>query len=421
MMIEQNTHENEIKATENIVRLAILDMLFPYYDDTVLNDKERKLQHVVSVALSSYFSNPNERNGNTIDNSIKDCIIKCQPGQVRMNIVLRNLEDARIFTDAALTWYNIVYSDSKNPEQMEIMTTLVDAMLNRSSKDTFWQMANYFIHSERLKDMKLVTYNECIDCFWAMAVLAGDKELQGQMEAAYKEKDNWTASDWKALGKSDRVKVQIERAIKEQPKEPKESHEAIDLGLPSGTLWASCNIGSRSPKNSGDYFAWGELETKCNYDTDNYKWCKGSWNNMTKYCTNSEYGEVDGKTLLDPEDDIARSMWGGVWRIPTLDEVKELFSNCSSHWTKIDYMYGLMFTGPNGNTLFLPAGGSRSPISEMTGLTDIGYEGDYWLSSVDESIPYKAHAFTFTQFYKNNDVPRPRYDGLSVRPVRSAN
>ena len=86
-MIEQNTHENEIKATENIVRLAILDMLFPYYDDTALNDKERKLQHVVSVALSSYFSNPNERNVNTVDNSIKDCIIKCQPGYVGMNIV----------------------------------------------------------------------------------------------------------------------------------------------------------------------------------------------------------------------------------------------------------------------------------------------------------------------------------------------
>ena len=77
------------------------------------------------------------------------------------------------------------------------------------------------------------------------------------------------------------------------------SHEYVDLGLPSGLLWATCNVGADSPDDYGDYFAWGETETKSDYDWDTYKWCNGSENTLTKYCTKSSYGTVDNKTVLE--------------------------------------------------------------------------------------------------------------------------
>ena len=88
-------------------------------------------------------------------------------------------------------------------------------------------------------------------------------------------------------------------------------HEYVDLGLPSGTKWATCNVGASSPEDYGEYYAWGETETKSTYDWRTYKWCKGSNDTMTKYCTSSSSGTVDNKTVLDPEDDVAHVKWGG--------------------------------------------------------------------------------------------------------------
>ncbi len=76
-----------------------------------------------------------------------------------------------------------------------------------------------------------------------------------------------------------------------------QTHEYVDLGLPSGTKWATCNVGASSPEDYGDYYAWGETETKSSYNWSMYKWCKGSSTTMTKYCTNSYYGTVDNKTV----------------------------------------------------------------------------------------------------------------------------
>ena len=84
-----------------------------------------------------------------------------------------------------------------------------------------------------------------------------------------------------------------------------EEHEWVDLGLPSGTLWATCNVGANAPEEFGDYFAWGEIAPKDYYDWNTYKWCDNSGYSLTKYCTDSYYGTVDNKTELDPEDDAA--------------------------------------------------------------------------------------------------------------------
>ena len=101
-------------------------------------------------------------------------------------------------------------------------------------------------------------------------------------------------------------------------------HEYVDLGLPSGIKWATCNVGATTPEEYGDYFAWGETQPKDYYDWSTYKYCNGDEYSITKYCTRSTYGTVDIKTTLELSDDAARVNWGGKWRMPTIEEQKEL-------------------------------------------------------------------------------------------------
>ena len=155
---------------------------------------------------------------------------------------------------------------------------------------------------------------------------------------------------------------------------------AVDLGLPSGTLWADRNVGADAPEAYGDYFAWGEVTPKLEYNWSTYKWCNGSETTMTKYCTNSEYGLVDGKTVLDLEDDAAYVNMGTAWRMPTYAEQKELYSKCTWTWTTQNGVYGSKVTGPNGNSIFLPAAGIRGDGYSGT----IVVRGDYWSGSLYE-------------------------------------
>ena len=185
-------------------------------------------------------------------------------------------------------------------------------------------------------------------------------------------------------------------------------HEYVDLGLPSGTLWATCNVGATKPEEYGDYFAWGETQPKSTYDWGTYKYCNGSLTSLTKYCTDSYYGTVDDKTTLELSDDAANYNWGGAWRMPTMLEWSELIDNCS--WTWADY--GHVVTGPNGNSIFLPAAGCRYDSS----LLSVGSYGDYWSSSLDTNSPYYAYYLSFFSDYVGwgNDN---RCCGRSVRPV----
>ncbi len=194
--------------------------------------------------------------------------------------------------------------------------------------------------------------------------------------------------------------------------------EAIDLGLPSGTKWASCNVGASSPEEYGGYYAWGETEEKEVYDLSTYKWCNGSYYSMTKYCTSTSYGTVDGKTTLDPEDDVAHVKWGGNWHMPTSAEKHELYDNCSSEWTTLNGVYGRKFTGPNGNSIFLPAAGSR----RRDKLYYLGSEGYYWSSSLYVSESQSANDLDFDSDSRDivdKSFCSDRSNGLTVRPVLS--
>ncbi|MBQ5894970.1 MAG: InlB B-repeat-containing protein [Bacteroidaceae bacterium] len=191
-----------------------------------------------------------------------------------------------------------------------------------------------------------------------------------------------------------------------------DGYEYVDLGLPSGLKWANINVGASAPEDYGGYYAWGETEEKSNYTCSTYKWCKGSIYTMTKYCTNSNYGTVDNKTTLDPEDDVAHVKWGGTWRMPTQAELDELRNICTWTWTTQNGVNGNKVTGPNGNSIFLPATGGRYG----TEANNSGSAGYYLSSSLYSNYSVLACCLYFYSddygWSYNN-----RYSGHSVRPV----
>lgn len=192
--------------------------------------------------------------------------------------------------------------------------------------------------------------------------------------------------------------------------------EAVDLGLPSGTLWADRNIGADSPEGYGDYFAWGETTPKSVYNWSTYKYCKGSLSTMTKYCTNSSYGTVDNKTVLEAVDDAATANWGSNWRMPTHDEQVELKEKCTWTWTTSNGVNGYKVVGPNGNSIFLPAAGYRHDSS----VGSAGSYGGYWSASLYESYPYYAWNMNFDSG-SHGSYYNSRVYGRSVRAVARKN
>ena len=203
---------------------------------------------------------------------------------------------------------------------------------------------------------------------------------------------------------------------------PDVEHEYVDLGLPSGTLWATCNIGATTPEGYGDYFAWGETKAKSVYNWEKYKYAKGYFDEyplLTKYCTDDYYGNYgfeDNLTLLQPGDDAATANWGRDWRTPTLEDWVELRENTTRIWTTQNGVDGKLFTGPNGNTLFLPA--ARLQKED----TNFNYSfGSYWSNTLKEWSPNCAIIFTFEERESDYEISSYyRCYGLSVRAVRCA-
>lgn len=188
-------------------------------------------------------------------------------------------------------------------------------------------------------------------------------------------------------------------------------YEYVDLGL--SVKWATCNVGATKSEDYGDYFAWGETQPKSTYNWSNYKWCNGSYNTLTKYCTNSDYGTYDGKSTLELADDAARANWGGSWRTPTKEEQDELRDNCKWEWTTQNGVEGYKVTskkkGYTKNSIFLPAAGCR-------GSSSLSSAGGYWSSSLYTDYPSSAlHVYFYSSYVgRNYDY---RSCGFSVRPV----
>jgi len=207
----------------------------------------------------------------------------------------------------------------------------------------------------------------------------------------------------------------------EEPEPDPSDHEWVDLGLPSGTLWATCNVGATKPEEYGDYFAWGETVGynggKTSFSWSTYKYCSGSSTTIWKYCTSSSYGTVDNKTELEPLDDAATANWGEAWQMPSIDQFRELINSSytTTEWTTINGVYGRKITSKsNLKYVFLPAAGYRDEAS----LSSTGSYGGYWSRSLYTSSSRYAYYLYFSSGNIDTDYYGSRYFGRSVRPVR---
>lgn len=204
-------------------------------------------------------------------------------------------------------------------------------------------------------------------------------------------------------------------------------HEWVDLGLPSGTKWATCNIGATKSEEFGDYFAWGETKPKELYDWTTYSYCNGSWNSLTKYSIEDGYhGDdpvsdfIDDLEILEGSDDAATVNWGKGWRMPTLEEISELAvwqkygGSCSTTCLSLNGVNGRLFTGPNGNSIFIPAAG----YIERDTLHDVGSQCCCWSKELYENRHTRAWSLDF-KFYSEECGYGwwPRLFGFTIRPV----
>ncbi len=198
------------------------------------------------------------------------------------------------------------------------------------------------------------------------------------------------------------------------------THEAVDLGLTSGTLWATTNVGADNPQDIGLFFAWGDTEGHGSdtadgymFSWENYKWGEVSGYDtfFTKYCSDSSRGKdgfVDGKFELDPEDDAAYVNWGNEWRMPSKQQLDELLNECTWTLATIGNMTGYEVEGPNGNSIFLPTTGWRIDDMLLEG-------GAYWSRSGTPDDVGGAFYLGWDEwgFYEFGG----RCDGQCVRPV----
>ena len=169
-------------------------------------------------------------------------------------------------------------------------------------------------------------------------------------------------------------------------------HEWVDLGLPSGVKWATCNVGAASPEEYGDYFAWGEKDP-------NSGSCSTDYRDMFDISGNSTY-------------DVARANWGGLWRMPTMKEFEELKGKCKWTWTTAKGKNGYKVIGPNGNSIFFPAAG----FYDKTTLNLTGTYGGYWSSTPNEDNTSASYYLYFRDGYQYVGW-EDRKTGQSVRPV----
>lgn len=175
-------------------------------------------------------------------------------------------------------------------------------------------------------------------------------------------------------------------------------HEYVDLGLPSGIKWATCNVGANKPSDYGNYYAWGETETKSTYTAENSK----------TYAISSYNYNIGGSSSTD----AARANWGGSWRMPTKTEMEELMDKCTWTWTTQNGYNGYLVTGTNGKSIFLPAAGSH--IGSLHGNN--GSCGYFWSSAPNGSYDGRAYRLNFSSGDHCVDWSC-RFIGFPVRPV----
>ena len=226
-----------------------------------------------------------------------------------------------------------------------------------------------------------------------------------RLDLAFPDINNWMANpedfSFLAGGVEDNL-YSYDPTIDDEINNTPEGLEAVDLGLPSGTLWANMNVGATSPEDYGGYYSWGETEEKDVYNWSNYIHYDGG--------TCHDLGDIAGT-----EYDVAHVKWGGNWQMPTIDQIQELFDNTTSEWTQVNGVYGRKFTSKasgNSNSIFLPAAGYRWNGN----LGNAGSFGYFWSSTQNpwnSNFAYGLHFGSGNADWGSDG----RNLGRSVRPV----
>ena len=283
----------------------------------------------------------------------------------------------------------------------------------------------YYLGSGVTKD-----YNEAVK-WYRKAAEQGDGMGQFLLASMYEKgegvvKDLAQAVYWYKKSLNDETTKSVaEKALKklailEQEEKDLRDGKCVDLGLPSGTLWATCNLGASKPEEYGDYFAWGETKPKREYNFNTYIWCNNSHNSLTKYCTNKSFGNngfIDGKTELDIADDAAYVNWGSDWRVPSYNQIKELVNYCNWKWTTINGIKGYeVKSRKNKNSIFLPAAGWRHDLKfDRAGTVIL-----YWTRSLATNYDHPINAYRLggnSEAVTSNEATSRDF-GLTIRPVR---
>ena len=188
-------------------------------------------------------------------------------------------------------------------------------------------------------------------------------------------------------------------------------HEYVDLGLPSGALWATYNIGATTDYESGLYFAWGETDSRESFSVQSYPYVESE--EIPETGSPQYYFMNIGESISATEYDVARQNWGGFWRIPTVDEFSELIEQCQCEWKDEKKMTGLQITGPNGNSIFLPVNFPGNTVEPAV----LG--GQYWTGMMSEENGTDL-TYAMSMYFTGSDprlTPDCRFKGKSIRAV----
>ena len=211
-------------------------------------------------------------------------------------------------------------------------------------------------------------------------------------------------------------------------------YQVVDLGLNSGNLWATCNLGATSPEQSGSFYAWGETQPKTKFGWETYTLAGGEVKTLKKYCTDKDYGTPDQIAYLEKIDDAAYVTLGKDWMIPEKKDFNELMTkkNCDVKWCKLNGVGGFLFTsvrkGYEGNSIFIPLAG----MNDYENVRLAGQYGWYWCNELywnigDGTDPKFVEHYeseeAYAAWFEHTDVDnhlvksRPRRAGLPIRPV----
>ncbi|MDE6741321.1 MAG: T9SS type A sorting domain-containing protein [Muribaculaceae bacterium] len=196
-------------------------------------------------------------------------------------------------------------------------------------------------------------------------------------------------------------------------------HTYVDLGLPSGTLWATCNIAAESPYHPGQYFAWGETNPRDFFEWKDYEFFEEEYSDANGHTT---YSATDiGRQISGTQYDAARAQWGDAWRTPTKEEWEELISSCRAEYKTVTILppkAGLYLWGPNGNKIVLSLTVSQNSIDHCID------KGEYWTATADTEQPDGNSSAMILSFNPTtlimNLKSEVRHKGFAIRPVISS-